>query len=309
MWILKGVPYERLGTWRVALLRGKGLGLELVFAGRELGEAFEELEARLAERPGFYRGTSAIVNFGNEPPSSDVIVKLQSLLNEAGIELRALTGSGAVEPLARATGLPYEAAHVPATPELDRRRALRPRGEIRLSESAKSLVADFAGARSDIAERRKRGEASVPQLELTEQPQPVPENPRPTQLHLVETPPPTLYHTGTLRGGQALHHPGNVVVVGDVNPGAEIVASGDVLVFGRLAGVAHAGAQGDEAARVFALDLRATQLRIATFIAADAEDAPRVRTVPEAALVRDGRIVIAPFDQIDQLRERGISSV
>ena len=310
MWILKGVPYERLGTWRVALLRGKGLGLELVFAGRELGEAFEELEARLAERPGFYRGTSAIVNFGNAPPSSDVIVKLQSLLNEAGIELRALTGSAAIETLAGECGLPYEPADVHAAPELDRRRALRPRAEMRLSESAKSLVADFAGARADIAERRRRGEASVPQLELNDQPEPPAAEPsRPAALHLVETPPPTLYHTGTLRGGQALHHPGNIVVVGDVNPGAEIVASGDVLVFGRLAGVAHAGAQGDEAARVFAIDLRATQLRIATFIAADAESTPRVRTVPEAAVVRDGRIVIVPFDHIDQLQERGISSV
>lgn len=309
MWILKGVPYERLGTWRVALLRGKGLGLELVFAGRELGEAFDELEARLAERPGFYRGTSALVNFGNEPPSSDVIAKLQVLLIEAGIELRALTGSSDVESLAIACGLPYEATEVRATPELDRRRALRPRGEIRLSESAKSLVADFAGARSDIAERRRRGEASVPQLELTAQPEPpVPEH-RPTQLHLVEAPPPTLYHTGTLRGGQTLHHPGNVVVVGDVNPGAEIVASGDVLVFGRLAGVAHAGAQGDEAARVFALDLKATQLRIAAYIAADTDDAPRERSAPEAALVRDGRIVIVPLDRIDQIQERGISSV
>jgi septum site-determining protein MinC len=307
VWILKGVPYERLGTGRVALLRGKGLGLELVFAGRELGEAFEELEARLAERPGFYRGTSALINFGNEPVSSDVIVKLQSLLHEAGIELRALTGSSDVEALAQACGLPFEATEIRVAPELDRRRALRPRGEIRLSEAAKSLVADFAGARADIADRRRRGEASVPQLELVAQPEPAaPERP---PLHVVETPPPTLYHTGTLRGGQALHHPGNVVVVGDVNPGAEIVASGDVLVFGRLAGVAHAGAQGDENARVFALDLNATQLRIATYIAADADDAPRVRTVPEAALVRDGRIVIVPFDRIDQLQERGISSV
>ena len=292
----------------MALLRGKGLGLELVFAGRELGEAFEELEARLAERPGFYRGTSALVNFGNDPASSDVIVRLQSLLNEAGIELRALTGASEIESLARECGLAYEPGAAHAAPELARRRALRPRGDIRLSESARSLVADFAGARADIADRRRRGEASVPQLELTDQPEPAaPERPRATPLHVVEAPPPTLYHTGTLRGGQTLHHPGNVVVVGDVNPGAEIVASGDVLVFGRLAGVAHAGAQGDETARVFALQLNPTQLRIATFIAADGENAPRVRSLPEAALVRDGGIAIVPFDQIDQLEERGIS--
>jgi len=307
--MLRGVRRARLGTGRVALLRGKGLGLELVFAGRELGEAFDELEARLAERPGFYRGTSALINFADVPASSDDVAKLQSLLNAAGIEIRALSGSEPIASLARDCGLAYEAsAGVPA-PELARRRALRPRGELALSESARSLVADFAGARADIADRRRRGEASVPQLELTEAEEPATERTRATPLHVVEAPPPTLYQTGTLRGGQALHHPGNVVVVGDVNPGAEIVASGDVLVFGRLAGVAHAGAQGDEAARVYAIDLRATQLRIATYIAADAENATRVHPVPEVALVRDGRIAIVPFDQVDRLPERGISSV
>jgi septum site-determining protein MinC len=307
--MLKGVRHERLGTGRVALLRGKGLGLELVFAGRELGEAFEELEARLAERPGFYHGTSAIVNFGNEPVSSDVIVKLQSLLNEAGIELRALTGGAEIEALASACGIRFQAA-APSAPALERHRSMRQQREVRLSESARSLVADFAGARADIAERRRRGEASVPQLELgvPELPAAPAERVRSTPLHVVETPPPTLYHTGTMRGGQALHHPGNVVVVGDVNPGAEIVASGDVLVFGRLAGVAHAGAQGDENARVYALDLEATQLRIATFIAADSESSPPARAVPEVALVRAGRIVIVPLDHVDRLEERGIAS-
>ena len=105
---------------------------------------------------------------------------------------------------------------------------------------------------------------------LPERVAPAPE-PAPV-LRVVEAAPGTLYHVGTLRGGQALHHVGNIVVVGDVNPGAELVATGDIVVFGRLAGVAHAGAQGEQTARVFALDLDATQLRIATFIAADSGD-------------------------------------
>ena len=305
MWMFKGFTLERLGTGRVALLRGKGLGLELVFAGRELGDALQELEARLAERPGFYRGTSVIINFGDSAPGSDAVTKLQSLLNEAGIELRALSGGGDVEALAQACGLGFEATG--ADQELDRRRALRPHREVRLSDSARSLVADFAGARADIAERRRRGEASVPQIELPERELPVVERP---PLHVVEAPPGALFHSGTLRGGQALHHAGNVVVVGDVNPGAEIVATGDVLVFGRLAGVAHAGAQGDEAARVYAIDLDPTQLRIATFIRADAQKASVSQRVPEVALVRDNRIVVVAFDQLNQLpvkppQERG----
>jgi septum site-determining protein MinC len=301
--MFRGVRTERLGTGRVALLRGKGRGLELVFAERELGDAFAELEARLAERPGFYRGTSALVNFGTALPGSDDVAKLQSLLNEAGIALRALTGSSDLEPLAAAFGLPFEASGQSSAPELEKRRALRPREQSQLSDAARSLVADFAGARADIAERRRRGEASVPRPAAAAAAAP----PAPP-LHLVEAPPGTLYHTGTLRGGQALHHPGNVVVVGDVNPGAEIVATGDVLVFGRLGGVAHAGAQGDEAARVYALSLDATQLRIATYIAADERETRALPARPEIALVRDRRIVVIPFDHIGTLEERGTSA-
>ena len=44
------------------------MGLEIALAGRNLDEAFEELETRLAERPGFYRGTSATANFGAHAP-------------------------------------------------------------------------------------------------------------------------------------------------------------------------------------------------------------------------------------------------
>ncbi len=255
------------------------MGLEIALAGRDLTEAFEELEARLGERPGFYRGTSATANFGARAPAEDEVERLRSLLDSAGIELSSITQGEAAPPEA----------------ELVRRRAMRPVREVQLSDSARSLVADFAGARTDIAERRKRGESSVRRLPDRV---PAPAEPAPV-LRVVEAAPETLYHVGTLRGGQALHHVGNIVVVGDVNPGAELVATGDVVVFGRLAGVAHAGAQGEQTARVFALDLDATQLRIATFIAADSGGKRTPR--PEAALVRDGRIAVVPFDQLDAL--------
>jgi septum site-determining protein MinC len=286
----------------VTLLRGRRRGLEIALAGRELGQALDELEARLGERPDFYRGTSAVANLGATCPTADEMDRLNALLGSAGIALRALAGDAGVEAIARARGLVYETVTPAADDyELQRRRALRPRREIKLSEQARSLVADFAGARADIADRRRRGEASVPRSDPA--PAPAATQPFPPLLHLVETPPGTLYHRGTVRGGQALHHVGNIVVVGDVNPGAELVATGEILIFGRLAGVAHAGAQGDETARVYALDLDATQLRIATFIAADAKDATRAAR-PEAALVRGGQIVVVSFDQLDQV-ERG----
>jgi septum site-determining protein MinC len=94
----------------------------------------------------------------------------------------------------------------------------------------------------------------------------------------------------TLRSGQSLRHPGHVVVIGDVNSGAEVVAGGDIVVWGRVRGVVHAGALGNEAAIICALDLAPTQLRIAGYIARSPEDKRR-KPVPEVASVHDGHIV------------------
>lgn len=93
----------------------------------------------------------------------------------------------------------------------------------------------------------------------------------------------------TLRSGYSLQFPGHVVVIGDVNPGAEIIAKGDIIVWGRLRGVVHAGAEGNESSLVCALDLSPTQLRIAGQIAV----APRRKGKPHPEVVRlvDGQVV------------------
>jgi septum site-determining protein MinC len=281
----KGMRWTLLGERTVTLLRGRLDGLEVALYGRDLEGALAELEARLSEQPSFYRGASAIANVGKNALSPEDVTRLRAVLAGGGIELRALCGSGdGLEELARAHGLAFEVSGP------------------RLSEGARSLVADFAGARNDIAQRRKRGEASVRRAKLD------PESVRPVhELRLVDAPASTLYHCATLRGGQTLHHTGNIVVVGDVNPGAELIATGDILVFGRLAGIAHAGAQGDEDARIYACDLAATQLRIATFIAADDSAKRGGSPVPEAALARDGQIVILRLDGLRRLAPPGAS--
>lgn len=98
----------------------------------------------------------------------------------------------------------------------------------------------------------------------------------------------------TLRSGQSLRHPGHVVVIGDVNPGAEIVAGGDIVVWGRVRGMVHAGALGDEEAVICALDLAPTQLRIAGHIARSPEERRR-KPAPEMASVHEGQIVAVPW--------------
>jgi septum site-determining protein MinC len=102
---------------------------------------------------------------------------------------------------------------------------------------------------------------------------------------------PGLLVRGALRSGRMVESTGHVVVIGDVNPGAEIIAGGDVIVWGKLRGLVHAGAYGDRTAVVCALELAPTQLRIAEFISVP-PGGPRDRDpVPEMASVRNGQII------------------
>lgn len=73
-----------------------------------------------------------------------------------------------------------------------------------------------------------------------------------------------LFINKTLRSGTRIEFPGHVVVLGDVNPGAEVVADGNVIVWGRARGLLHAGAAGDTSAVICALDLLSPQIRIAS---------------------------------------------
>ena len=93
----------------------------------------------------------------------------------------------------------------------------------------------------------------------------------------------------TLRSGHSVRHPGHVIVIGDVNPGAEIIAGGHIVVWGRLRGVVHAGAAGDESALVCALDLAPTQLRIAGHITVS--PTRRGKPKPERAFIRDDKLI------------------
>lgn len=97
----------------------------------------------------------------------------------------------------------------------------------------------------------------------------------------------------TLRSGFSLQHKGHVVVIGDANPGSEIIAGGDVVVWGRLLGMVHAGAEGNEQAVVCALDLSPTQLRIADHIAITPKR--RGKPQPEMAFLQDGQIIAQPW--------------
>lgn len=124
----------------------------------------------------------------------------------------------------------------------------------------------------------------------------------------------------TLRGGQEIRTQSSVLVCGNVNPGAQIIAGGSIDVRGICRGLVHAGAFGDKSAIIVADRLMPPQIRIADLIARspdhldmdDAEGGPeapehtgdmdrqerkRRPDHPERALIKDGQIVIEPIDR------------
>lgn len=98
----------------------------------------------------------------------------------------------------------------------------------------------------------------------------------------------------SLRSGQKIHFQGNVIVLGDVNPGSEITATGDIIVMGALRGTAHAGAAGNEEAQILACRLKPVQLRIAGKICRP-PDKDSVGSGPEVARLIAGQMMIEDY--------------
>ncbi len=106
-----------------------------------------------------------------------------------------------------------------------------------------------------------------------------------------------LYLRHGMRGGQKQVFDGDVVLCGDVNQGAEIIAGGDVIVMGTLRGVVHAGYPDNKRTVVVALNLIPLQLRIGPLIAIPEEGQNHRGVIrPEVARILDDQIVIEPYN-------------
>jgi septum site-determining protein MinC len=96
----------------------------------------------------------------------------------------------------------------------------------------------------------------------------------------------------TCRSGMRVESLSDCVVLGDVNPGAEIIAVGDVIIFGSLRGIAHAGAQGDRSARIWALGIQPSQIRIADLVALPPRGSKPTPRRFEIAEIQDNQIEV-----------------
>ena len=105
----------------------------------------------------------------------------------------------------------------------------------------------------------------------------------------------------TVRSGTRIEHPGNVVVIGDVNPGAEIVAEGNILVWGRLRGSVHAGdgsqtgASQNPEAFICALEMNPTRLQIASEIGNSPKK--KISNKPQKMSLKNGKFNIEAWQE------------
>ena len=219
------------------------------------GELLDALARRLAEAPAFFRGAALSVDTSRRLLRVSERVQLEDLLAYYQMS---------VMPLDRASR-----EHIQAAIEQHETREAHETRDLR---EAKTTVA-------------------LEPLDLTPEPAaPVSEEMESVQRDLRESDD-TLFLRRTVRSGQVIHHHSNVVVLGDVNAGAEIIAGGDIIVWGVLRGMAHAGYADNESAMVYALQLTPVQLRIAHLLSRPPEGFG-VQARPEVATIYQGQIVV-----------------
>lgn len=111
------------------------------------------------------------------------------------------------------------------------------------------------------------------------------------------------FYKGTLRSGQVFEAETSVVILGDVNPGATVISTGNIVVLGALKGIAYAGGNGKEGAFVAALEMNPVQIKIGDKIARCSDETSffkrrrKVSMEPKIAFVEDGNIYIEPISK------------
>lgn len=100
------------------------------------------------------------------------------------------------------------------------------------------------------------------------------------------------FFKGNLRSGQVMEFETSIVILGDVNAGAQVVSTGNVVILGSLNGTVYAGASGKENAFVVAMKMNPVQIRISDVIARSDDEKKEVSKEPQIAYLHDGAIYI-----------------
>ncbi|MFN4292969.1 MAG: septum site-determining protein MinC [Thermoflexales bacterium] len=257
-------------------IKGFKQGLLVIFSNSSTEPwltRLRELEAKLSANPGFFKGGSIAFDVKAAPLSEDDLRRSIALLQSYEVTLWAvLSEDEATRARVRALGLadrlnPPEPAPAPVPHQMHE---------------------------------------ATPPIAAT----PLPATEHPAHVSHVEEG----YAEGTdgllvrrrVRSGQVLRHPGHVVVIGDVNPGAQLIAGGDIIVWGRLEGSAHAGALGDDHAVICALEMSPSFIRIADVTRMPRPSKRRSRdksSSAKMARIEDQEIVFVAWNSADGIFE------
>jgi septum site-determining protein MinC len=138
--------------------------------------------------------------------------------------------------------------------------------------------------------------SAASRVEGISRPQPAPEQPR-VITPIINEKETTVVEHRTVRSGEKVASEGHLIIMGDVNPGAEVIAENNIIVWGSLKGTAYAGVPNHEDAVIAALHLSPIQLRIAGYIARSPDVRPVTTAVPELARIDQNQIVVESWER------------
>jgi septum site-determining protein MinC len=251
---------------QVALsLRGTRTGIAVQLGTGDWHEMMTELAMRLhdARARSFLQGAHVQVETNGRKVDAIELQELVALLNQFGMVLDAMDGER-----------PGPARSAPARPTMP----------------------------PPMEPRQARLEPRLSEVAYPPPPSPAPKaviaplpSPKPAKAVDASDPSRALLIRRSVHAGQMIREKGTVVILGDIGPAAEVVAEGDVIVCGKLRGIAWAGSAGDESRFVAALIFVPTQIRIASTSLGTLKDMGKFSWLSQIARLRDGHIVIEPW--------------
>lgn len=257
-------------------VRFKGVNGDLLLSmdwAEPLDVLLDQLETQLKSSDSFFTGSKVVLELSTRALTLAELQTFQEMLSRHGMVLHALRGA-----------LPDDRA--PAVADL----AVTPRSTAALREAPAPEPDSAMDEPSEIVSNGAVRGRSVPRVARMNARVPASEARAQARTMLVKR---------TLRSGQVLNYAGSIIVIGDVNPGAEVVAGHDIVVWGSLRGTACAGVAGDPQSSIYALHMAPSQLRITDYITRS----PRESLVtsdghdpqPEVARIESDTIVVEPW--------------
>jgi septum site-determining protein MinC len=247
-------------------LRGTRTGIAVQLGSGDWHEMMSELAMRLhdARARSFLQGARVQVETNGRKVEAIELQELLALLNQFGMVLESMDGEH-----------PGQLRTAPSRPTMPP--PMEPRLEARLDPRL-----------SDVA--YPPPPTPAPKAMISQIP-----SPRSARAAEATDSSRALLIRRSVHAGQVVREKGTVVILGDIGPAAEVVAEGDVIVCGKLRGIAWAGSAGDESRFVAALIFVPTQIRIAGASLGTMKDMGKFSWLSQIARLRDGRIMIEPW--------------